>query len=263
MFAPLTPAGDAEDEAPVADGGEPPILDALGQPIITSEPGQETQPADALPPEYDPLAAATPAAQVSDPRFADDHFALDDDYHEERERSGGNRVLFGVGAAALLAGIVLAATTLFGGGDSGDKPAPTSASSQSDGADTGGNSDGADASTPAPVDPGSVRVMVLNGTQVNGLAQQVTDSLSGKGYGTSQPNTFSSDQTLTTTTVQYRSGHATDARQVAKDLGLESSAAQPINADVSAAAPETADVIVVTGQDLAGSTDATGTGSTG
>lgn len=264
VFAPLTPAADADGDAePPLDGGEPPILDALGQPILTGEPGQETQPADALPLEYDPLAAATPAAQ-SDPRFDDDHFALHD-YHDEPERSSGNRLLFGFGAAALLAGIVIAATTLFGGG--GDKPAGSGSgsgnSAQTDDAGSGGSGSGSTKSTtPAPVDPASVRVMVLNGTQVNGLAQQVTDRLSGKGYGTSQPNTYSSDQTLTTTMVQYRSGHATEARQVAKDLGLQSSAAQPIDANVSVAAPETADVIVVTGQDLAGTTDAAGAGGT-
>lgn len=263
VFAPLTPAAGPESEAPSEpDGAEPPILDALGQPIITSEPGQETQLADALPPEYDPMAAATPAAQVSDPRFADDHFDLHDEYEEERERSGGNRLLFGVGAAALLAGIVLAATTLFGGGGD-DAPVATTGSAQTDGGDAGAGGDAADPSTPEPVDPSSVRVMVLNGTQVTGLAQKVTDSLSGQGYGMGQPNTFSSVQTLEVTMVQYRSGHATEARQVAKDLGLASSTVQPIDSEVSIAAPETADVIVVTGQDLAGSTDATGTGTTG
>ncbi len=264
VFAPLTPAADAEVD-PTVVAGEPPVLDALGQPILVGEPGQETQPADALPPEYDPLAAATPAAQVSDPRFADDHFALDDHYEEEPERSGGNRVLFGVGAAALLAGIVLAATTLFGGGD--EQPAgsgSTGTAQTDDGAgDAGAGSGDTKASTPEPVDPSGVRVMVLNGTQVNGLAQQVTDTLSGKGYGTSQPNTYSSDQALANTMVQYRSGHATEARQVATDLGLESSAAQPIDANVSVAAPETAEVVVVTGQDLASSAGGTtGTGGT-
>lgn len=264
VFAPLTPAADAEPPA-AEDEDDGPVLDALGEPIITSEPGQETQPADALPPEYDPLAAATPIAQGSDPRFADEHFALDDArYHDEDEHPRGNRLLFGIGAAAVLAGIVLAATQLFGGGGGDTKQSDTggSGASSSQSQDGGGTAGSGAKPTPTPVDPASVRVMVLNGTQVNGLAQQVTDTLSGKGYGTSQPNTFSSDQTLQTTTVQYRAGHATDARQVAKDLGLQSSAAQPINADVSAAAPETADVIVVTGQDLAGSSSAGGTSGT-
>jgi hypothetical protein len=267
VFAPLTPAADAEaaPAPPVDDAGEPPVLDALGEPIITSEPGQDTQPADALPADYDPLAAATPIAQGNDPRFADEHFALDDHFHDDEEHPRGNRLLFGIGAVALLAGIVLAATLLFGGGSDDTKaPATGGSGSTSSQGDTGGGSGSGAKPTPTPVDPASVRVMVLNGTQVNGLAQQVTDTLSGKGYGTSQPNTFSSDQTLTTTTVQYREGHATDARQVAKDLGLQSSAAQPINADVSAAAPETAAVVVVTGQDLAGSSGASGaSGTTG
>ncbi|MEH3054910.1 MAG: LytR C-terminal domain-containing protein [Patulibacter minatonensis] len=243
-FAPLTPAGDAA-------AGDGPIADDLADPLGPAEPGQDTQPADALPDDYDPLAASTPAAR-GDLRFSDDHFSLDD--YDEEEEHGGNRLLFGAGAAALVVGILIAGFVLLGGG----KDAPEQ---QANGGGDGATpTKTAKATTvPATIDPASVRVMVLNGTQVNGLAQSTSDQLQAKGYNVSQPNTLGGQAARATTSVEYRPGsnNATKAKQVAKDLSLAASAVQPIEAEVSPAAPETSQVVVVTGQDLSSDTSGT------
>ncbi len=246
-FAPLTPAGGAESaEGAVLAPGEP-----TEEPAVVSEfLNQETQAADALP-ELEPLGAPAAAAAPADMRFGDEHFDLEDD-----EPRGGSRVLFGVGLAALLAGIVLAFFLLFNGGDDEKTTAsPPAATSETE--NSGGD---AKASTPAAtVEPSSVSVRVLNGTQISGLAQRVTDTLKAKGYGTDSPGTLSSDQTIQNTAVSYREGQKTAATQVAKDLGLSADAVQAINADLSVAAGETADVVVLTGTDL----DSTASSTTG
>jgi hypothetical protein len=274
VFAPLTPAGDA-DGASIMDGMPGPAdvaADALvdGTPVSPSLAGQATQAADPIAAEYDPLSAATPAAQAADPRFASEHFSLEDDFHED-ERPRGNRVLFGVGAAAVIAGIALAATVLFGGGK--DQPSTgggtTAAKSTSDRAGSAGATDTDPAgdtspSTPDAADPSLVRVVVLNGTTVNKLAQKVSDQLTTKGYSVGQPNTLSSNQTLASSVVEYRAGKSAQAQMVAKDLGIPAASVQAISADVSAAAPETANVVVVTGQDLAtGASSDTSSGTPG
>lgn len=254
-FAPLTPAGGAD----AADGSVPPPgAAAADEPAVVSDfLNQETQVADALP-DDPPLAAAS---NRSEPRYSDEHFDLD-----EEPREGGSRVLFGAGVAALLAGIVIAGFVLFGGGDdkkadsgsgSGDTAGQTAGGSNA-GNSSGGSADKPKASTPS-VDPSTVNVRVLNGTTISGLAQGVTDDLKSAGYGPDRPDTFAGVQTATTTTVQYRPGKKASAVAVQKDLNLPSSAVQAIDADVSVAAGESADVVVLAGSDL----DSTTTGTTG
>lgn len=254
-FAPLTPAGGAD----AAEGSVPPPGPAGDDDpaVVQDFLNQETQVADALP-DDPPLAAAS---NRSEPRYSDEHFDLDDE-----PREGGSRVLFGVGVAALLAGIVIAGFVLFGGGDdnktasngSGD----TAGQSESGGNTGGGSGGGATRTTPTTptVDRSTVNVRVLNGTTISRLAQRVSDDLTAKGYGPDRPDTFAGAQTVTTTTVQYRAGKKASAVAVQKDLSLPSSAVQPINADVSVAAGESADVVVLAGSDMdsGGATGTTG-----
>ncbi|MBJ7470743.1 MAG: LytR C-terminal domain-containing protein [Solirubrobacteraceae bacterium] len=245
-FAPLTPAGGAEGDASV-----PPPAPAEEEPAVVSGfLNQETQAADALP-EPDPVPAA--AGNPADVRFNEELYDL-----EEEESGGGSRVLFGVGVVALLAGIVIAGFVLFGGG--GDEPVTSNTPEQTDGegGEGGGSSDTTE-TTPreTTVNPSSINVRVLNGTTVSGLAQRVTDRLKGDGFGTDRPDTLTSNQTVQNTTVSYREGQRASAIAVAEALGLTESAVQPLDADLSVAAGETAEVVVLTGTDLDNSASGT------
>ena len=235
-FAPLTPAGGSD--ATVA----PPADD---EPAVVSEVlSQETQVADALPDEEFGSVPPVAASSRRDARFGEDQFDLEDD---ERPRS--NRLLFGIGALALLAGIVLIVTQLLGGRD--------------ETASTGGSGSSSNGSEVTPTatpragagggstefDPKSVTVRVFNGTQITGLAQRITDRLKSANYSVTDPQTLTT-QTSATTQVYFRPNNKSAATQVANELGLESSAVTAITTEVSVAAGETAEVVVVTGTDL-------------
>lgn len=248
-FAPLTPAGGAD----TPEGSvPPPATPADDEPAVVSEfLNQETQVADALP-DDPPLAAASNRAE---PRYSDEHFDLEDE-----PREGGSRVLFGVGVAALLAGIVIAGFVLFGGGSDEKQPSGSADNGSQTEPPAGGGNEGGEkepaASTPT-VDRSTVNVRVLNGTSISGLAQRVSDDLKNKGYGPDRPDTFTGAQTVTVTSVEYRPGKKAAASAVAEDLGLPSSSVKAIDADLSVAAGESADVVVLTGSDMDSSASAT------
>lgn len=231
-FAPLTPAGGGSVPPP-ADGGDDDEDALIGS---AEDPGQETQLADAI-----------PASSGRDTIYDDGDFDLVDD----EPSSGGNRLLFGAGIAVLIAGVVLLGTLLFGGGDE-DPATSGDNSAQSDPAAGGGDED-PKPSTPSSeseVDPSSVTVRVLNGTTVTGLAQRVTENLTTKGYGSVAPDTYSSSQSLSESTIAYTDGFKAAATQIADDLGLPSSSVQAMDAEIRVAATEQADVAVLVGTDL-------------
>ncbi|MDO9357131.1 MAG: LytR C-terminal domain-containing protein [Solirubrobacteraceae bacterium] len=241
-FAPLTPAAGAE-------GSVPPPLSLDDEPAIVSEIlGQETQAADVL--DEEGLVPPTiPASRSRDQRYGEDQFDLE----EEEPRS--NRLLFGVGAVALLAGIVLILTTLLGGGD------PKSPTTTANG---DGNTPEATAkprATPAGVDPSTVTVRVYNGTTITGLACRATNALKAADYSVGDPLTRGSNEVLNATIVMYRPNFKAAATQVAKDLKVAATGVQPIDAATSSEAGETAEVVVITGADYDdGSTGCSTTG---
>jgi len=123
------------------------------------------------------------------------------------------------------------------------------------------------ATKPVAFDPGSVKVAVLNGTSVAGLAKDISSYLSKRGYGTANI-TNAAIQTQQDTTVSYIQGEKSAAKHVAKALQINSKLVQLASASVlesCATSPTSAsttgtcrgDVIVTVGADresLAGST---------
>lgn len=123
--------------------------------------------------------------------------------------------------------------------------------------------------------PANVTVAVLNGTATFHLADDVGTKLSADGYKVPKATIANASvQTQTTTVVGYQPGHAVDASQVAKALGLSPSAAQPADstaiqnctnapAATGATTPTTtcsADVIITVGADLQSLAQNTGSG---
>ncbi len=135
-------------------------------------------------------------------------------------------------------------TQLFGGSDSGTAPAPK--------ANTIGSSPAAPTTSSAatPVDPATTQVAVFNGTTGSGLARAAADKLQAAGFTKVGPITTAPSQTTATSTVYYDTGAKAAAEQVAKTLGISSSALAPIDASTRALG-QNAVVVVVIGADQA------------
>jgi hypothetical protein len=109
-------------------------------------------------------------------------------------------------------------------------------------------SDGSDEEQPAarPVKPASVRVSVLNGTTVTGLASDYMDRLTKDGFsaGITADNP---DQALAESVVQYIPGKQREARAVGSRLGITQR--EPLASPAEAAGG--AAVVVIIGADKA------------
>lgn len=95
----------------------------------------------------------------------------------------------------------------------------------------------------------SVKVLVANASQTNGIATYYSGKLAAAGWGTLTPVTATT--ALATSSVFYATGEQRAARAVAAVLGIPSSAVQPFGPVVPVANTAGADVVVVAGDDLA------------
>jgi hypothetical protein len=104
--------------------------------------------------------------------------------------------------------------------------------------------------------PSQVKVLVANGTEVNGLAGRVAATLHTKGYQTLTPT--DSVQKPSTTSIYFEPSYSSDAAALATALGLPATAVQamPQPPPVSDL-PKTTNILVLVGADLAGSTTTT------
>ncbi len=129
----------------------------------------------------------------------------------------------------------------------GDDDEPSSAGSQSS-AKSGGDEEPKDtpAKKKAPgVNPGDVRVAVLNGTTVPGLAAQIGDSIERQGFQLGTVTNFI-DQQRAESVVKYAPGAEREAAEVGKRLKI--SQREPIDAESQGLAGD-ATVVVVAGAD--------------
>jgi hypothetical protein len=100
----------------------------------------------------------------------------------------------------------------------------------------------------AAVDPANVTVAVLNGTTVPGLAQQVGDRVSAKGFNLGTvANTADQQQQRAESVVLFSPGHRDEARVVSRRLGITQR--QPIDPSSQQLAGD-ATVVVIAGADL-------------
>jgi LytR cell envelope-related transcriptional attenuator len=107
------------------------------------------------------------------------------------------------------------------------------------------------------VQPATVTVSVLNGTDLQGLAGKVADQLAADGYKKGSNPTNAADQTHTSTIVAYMAqADRRDALVVANSLKLKPSAVQLVDSSSKAtvcppAQACTSQVVVTVGTDLA------------
>jgi LytR cell envelope-related transcriptional attenuator len=112
--------------------------------------------------------------------------------------------------------------------------------------------------TSAPLDRADVKVLVANGSSVNGAAGTYTSLLSHQGWGTLTAVT--ADAKVTTSTVYYAANQQVAAADIAATLALLPAAVQPLTAAVPVPGAAAAAVVVLIGTDLA--TKAPGTTTT-
>lgn len=95
--------------------------------------------------------------------------------------------------------------------------------------------------------PASVKVKVVNATNTVGLATRTRDMLQVRGY--TQVSVGDSPTAQERTTILYTPGAEADAQNVAKALGLDASAVQPMP-EPPPVSPGDATVLVMAGLDI-------------
>ena len=143
-----------------------------------------------------------------------------------------------------IAALAFGATQLIGGNDSS---APSGAASQGSGAQSSGSAGGkaGKKSAKGAINPSSVRVAVLNGTTVPGLAAQIGDRSRRQGFQLGTITNFN-DQQRAESVVLFAPGAEREAAEVGRRLKI--SQREPIDAESQGVAGD-ATVVVVTGQD--------------
>ena len=158
--------------------------------------------------------------------------------------SRGRGVAVVAAGILVLGGIALGATQLLGGDD---EPASSGGGSPANAQNTTtGSEDGEKATRKrAPVNRSNVRVAVLNGTTVPGLAAQIGDQIERQGFRLGTVTNFN-DQQRAESVVLYAPGAEREAAEVGRRLKIAQR--EPIDAESQGVAGD-ATVAVVTGQD--------------
>jgi hypothetical protein len=109
--------------------------------------------------------------------------------------------------------------------------------------------------------PSETHVVVLNGTETEGLAHRTSSNLQQSGYTLAAALSGHPSGSYPVTVVEYASGHHADASHVAQTLGV--SQVRKLDPAVAAMA-NGATVVVIAGNDQAGAGSGTsGAGSSG
>jgi LytR cell envelope-related transcriptional attenuator len=167
-------------------------------------------------------------------------------------RSGVGRA-FVILAALLGVGAVVAGVLVIKNiNSSSSKSNSTSASSAAARSTTAGRRN----APVAAVNPRTVTVAVLNGTNTNGLAGKVSGELNAAGYQKGYVGNFTPNQTQSSTLVQYMAGDKRDASAVATSLKLPPKSVGPLDSATQQIAcppsqgPCKSAVVVTVGSDL-------------
>ena len=114
--------------------------------------------------------------------------------------------------------------------------------------------------TAAPRPPSVVHVLVANGAGVINLGARIRSQLSTAGYNTDKPAIDAPTSDHTVSSIYFQTGFEAEALQLATVLSLAPSVVQPMpttNPPVPAAQLTGADVLVIAGQDVAGTSTQT------
>jgi hypothetical protein len=104
----------------------------------------------------------------------------------------------------------------------------------------------------AAAGPAQLHVVVLNSTEINGLAHHVAATLQEHGFRQARALAARPPGTYSASVVEYEPGHSSDAEGVARALGIETSGVRPIESSTQALAPGASVVVVAAGSEAAG-----------
>lgn len=277
---PVPPGADDGDDEEGDDGEDDDgIDDAEGDEALDEDPDREPDPEDfhedfdpdseefdevedtgdepalAAPPAP-PLPPSRPTIPIGGASTRSEATGILPPYEESRpggaSRAKGGGVFSSTGRAVAVVGGSLLALLAIGFGVlqlTGDDDEPASSGSQSS-SQSGGAEEPKDEDTPAKkktpgINPGDVRVAVLNGTTVPGLAAQIGDSIERQGFQLGTVTNFI-DQQRAESVVKYAPGAEREAADVGKRLKI--SQREPIDAESQGLAGD-ATVVVVAGAD--------------
>jgi hypothetical protein len=105
--------------------------------------------------------------------------------------------------------------------------------------------------TTSTVAHSSVKILVANGTQAPNAGGHFSQQLQQQGWSVSAPQNATS--AASTTTIYYAPSKQPAAALVASELGVPTTAVQPLTAAIPVANVAGLDIVVVLGPDLAGS----------
>jgi hypothetical protein len=186
-----------------------------------------------------------------------------------QHRSGGldaNARGLAVLGVALLVGFLL----LLKAGDGGSAEAVKTAGGTKPTIDTSGLTDESTTTTPDDTttsssepsgtthDPSEVKVVVLNGSGLTGVAKSTSETVGGKGYQMLDPSNAAAGR-VEATTVYYSEGYQSEAAAIAELLGKTADSVGPKPTQSLGTGSDKANVVVVLGKDTApaGSTTTT------
>lgn len=102
--------------------------------------------------------------------------------------------------------------------------------------------------TEAPSEPSEVKVLVANGSSVNGAAGSLTTDLEALGYVTANP---ANAERVTATVVHFTEGYQAEAEALAESIEASADAVQPLPTPAPVDDMQMSNVLVVLGPDLA------------
>ncbi|MDE3070800.1 MAG: LytR C-terminal domain-containing protein, partial [Acidobacteriota bacterium] len=175
-------------------------------------------------------------------------------------RSRGPLMLAALGALVVVVLIVLLASS---GGGSQPATGSTSGATHTTSAHSARTSAPAAASANSPE---SLRVTVLNSTEISGLAHRLASQLQQQGYKHAEAQNGRPEGSFSTSTVEYAAGFSAAAERIARSLAIEASAVKPLESGSASVAGGASIVVIAAGTgagSAAESTTATSTGEAG
>ena len=124
-----------------------------------------------------------------------------------------------------------------------------SAEGGGDSPETSGSSDETTTTTAPLRPPAQVKVVVANGSGVDGAAGKLTTTLQGMGYATGNP--ADAPANVSATVVYFAAGFEGEAQAVATAIGGQPAIAQPMPTPPPIADTQSASVLIMLGPDLA------------
>lgn len=167
-------------------------------------------------------------------------------------RSAGGAALRGAG---LLAIAVILGIVLLNSSDGGDFDTVSAGGKTKDTKVTTTLAPATTTTTVALRPPAEVKVLAANGTTTKGLAGKFKDKLSAAGYNALAP-TDATTKPVTKSVVYFAQGYQGEAGAVATAVGLPATAVAPMPAKLPVLNLQSANILVVVGNDAPGAASA-------